>query len=183
MVRSGPNPVLPNEYLLSNNMYGIETFVIDPEETKKIEELLKLPQVDDDDFEDEDDESKTSEDFHHENELIKQYIEAEKDDEFKEMGHDFNELAKDLDEAQKDANFVKFTRFCQSYPNQILRYCRSEESEPLWVSDQKVPDVSKVPKCEFCGSKKIFELQLTCQLLHYIKELTMLDWGVLAIYT
>jgi len=181
--------VLPIENILTKNTFGIETIIIDPEETQKIEEAIKnAPKPGDfddvDEFEDdEDDESKTSEDYRHENELIKQYLEAEGNAEFKEMSTDFDNLVNDLDKAQKDEKFIRFTKFCASYPNQILRYCRSEASEPLWISDQKVPDVTKVTKCAICGSKKVFELQINCQLLHYIPELTMLDWGVIAVYT
>jgi len=188
LVRKGENPSIPIEHILTKNTFGIETIIIDVEESKKIEEAIKnAPKPGDfddiDEDEEDDDESKTSEDYRHENELLKQYLEAEKTEEGREMGKDFGDLVNDLDKAQRDEKFIRFTKFCASHPNQILRYCRSEESEPLWVSDQKVPDVTKVPKCSICGSKKIFELQINCQLLHYIPELTMCDWGVLAIYT
>ena len=99
------------------------------------------------------------------------------------MGGDFNDIVKDLDEAQKDKNFNRFVRICESYPNQVLRYCRNPKTEPLWISDTKVPDVSKIPKCTTCGGKRIFEFQINCQILHYVPELTLLDWGILAVYT
>jgi len=183
--RSGANPLIPTEHILTKLTYEVETVIVDPEETKKILEAIKNPVIEE--WEDEDDEdedkSKTSEDYRHENELIKQYLEEEKNEEFRAMGADFSDVVKDLDNAEKDENFKKFTKICASHPNQVLRYCRSEGSEPLWISDLKVPDVKSVPKCKRCGGKRVFEFQFNCQLLHYVPEITMLDWGVIAVYT
>jgi len=185
LVHKGENPAVPIENILTKNTWNIDTVIIDPEENKAIDEAIKLQLKtgDAEDDDDEDDESKTSEDFRHENELIKNYLEEEKNDEFKEMGADFANVVNDLEKAQKDENWIKFQKFTESHQSQILRYCRSEETQPLWVSDEKVPDISNIPACQICGSKRVFEFQINCQILYYIKELTMLDWGVLAVYT
>jgi len=185
LVRKGDNPVMPMEYILTKNTWNIDTVIVDPEENKQIEEAVKLlaQTGDADDESDEDGQSKTSEDYRHENELIKNYLEEEKNDDFKEMGADFISMANDLERAQKDDKWNRFIKFTESHQNQVLRYCRSEATEPLWISDLKVPDISNIPACKVCGSKRVFEFQINCQILYYVKELTLLDWGVIAVYT
>ncbi len=133
MVRKGENPVVPIENILTKNTWNIDTVTIDPEENKAIEEAvqLQLKTGDAEDDEDEDDESKTSEDFRHENELIKNYLEEEKNDEFKEMGADFANVVNDLEKAQKDENWIKFKKFTECYKSQVLRLYRNEETKSL----------------------------------------------------
>jgi len=174
------------DFVLMKNLYEIETSIMEPEETKKLLESLKDPQkanLDDEYLDTED--SKTSEDYRHENELLKKYLEEENED-FKDIDDDDDEGMDKLLAStgmKKDEAFEKFVKLCSPYPKQILRYCRHPQSEPLWITDAQIPDIKAIPKCELCGSKRIFEFQLNSQILNYAADLVMLDWGVLAFYT
>lgn len=85
--------------------------------------------------------------------------------------------------------------------DQVLRYDRG--GDPLWVSDRYTLKADKVPNCDLCNSRRIFEFQVNdCQsmtsrkyftnvgpftqimpqMLNSIKEAAF-DWGIINIYT
>ena len=61
--------------------------------------------------------------------------------------------------------FLKFRRRVSRYPSQCFRYAYG--GEPLW--DNFIADREKVPNCKGCGSKRVFEAQLTPQVLHCLR--------------
>jgi hypothetical protein len=67
--------------------------------------------------------------------------------------------------------------------DQILRYCFSKNSRPLFYSSKGLFDHQHIPKCERCGAERIFEFQINNTLLNYHDELKDLDWGVLCVYS
>ena len=49
---------------------------------------------------------------------------------------------------------------------------------------KNILDEKNVPKCEKCGEKRKFEMQIMPQLLHHLKQGKYdLDWGILVVYT
>eukprot|EP00938_MAST-03A_sp_MAST-3A-sp1_P007344 g7344.t1 len=61
--------------------------------------------------------------------------------------------------------FLKFRQRVSRYPSQCFRYAYG--GEPLW--DNFITDREKVPNCKGCGSKRVFEAQLTPQVLHCLR--------------
>lgn len=111
---------------------------------------------------------------------------------------------RDLDEMSgaklpvKDSQTIRFLTTIDSNPEQVIRYARWEDGQPLWVSSESVPGRKDVPSCERCGAKRDFEFQVMPQLLHYLRvdskavmptspdqpgRLGAMDWGTLAVYT
>ncbi|XP_049851181.1 programmed cell death protein 2-like isoform X2 [Schistocerca gregaria] len=96
-----------------------------------------------------------------------------------------------LDEKLTDPVLVEFQSIVSIEPKQVLRYTDSKKRGPIWVQTKGQIDPKSVPKCELCGSPRIFELQIMPQLVYYLKvekmvrqsHETELDWGTLVIYT
>ncbi|CAM0138581.1 hypothetical protein VKS41_007202 [Umbelopsis sp. WA50703] len=94
-------------------------------------------------------------------------------------------------EVDVDQAFLKFQLKVQLYPEQVLRYTRteygSEDAEPLWVSDKGKPDAADIPACSACGAERTFEFQILSTLLNYLGvshiATDSLDWGSLYVYT
>lgn len=84
---------------------------------------------------------------------------------------------------------------------QVIRYDRG--GQPLWISGKNVLADDKIPNCELCSSKRIFEFQVKItvsfmiifadrpftsssqimpQLLNSLK-CPALDWGIINVYT
>mgnify|MGYP000971889775 FL=1 len=184
--------------MLSESVYEIITENVTGEEQsrllKKWEEADKKPDfLDDDDLRSEDFEddssdefnSKNSEDYSHENQLLKQYLEKKNNPEESKQDVDdkeYDEIIAEMRKKREDKDFEKYRVLISTAPSQILRYCRGEGSLPLFISTQGQPNVNSVKKCEHCGEKRVFEMQITPQVLNAYKELIMLDWGVLLIY-
>eukprot|EP00298_Acanthocystis_sp_HF-20_P026604 c4399_g1_i1.p1 GENE.c4399_g1_i1~~c4399_g1_i1.p1 ORF type:complete len:371 (+),score=148.07 c4399_g1_i1:91-1113(+) len=115
--------------------------------------------------------------------------------EMKEMEkHQNTELTditgEDLDEIDKmqkvDKQFLKFQKRIKQHPDQVLRYSITrEDAAVLWISSQN--QINNVPPCEHCGKERVFEMQITPQLIHYLEqdELldTAIDFGTLVIFT
>ncbi|XP_055962342.1 uncharacterized protein LOC126687221 [Mercurialis annua] len=71
-------------------------------------------------------------------------------------------------------------------PGQVLRYCRNDSARPLWSTSSGRPSKQDIPKCNYCGSRMIFEFQILPQLLYYFgvkNESDSLDWANIIIYT
>ncbi|GAB5593480.1 hypothetical protein Unana1_08380 [Umbelopsis nana] len=99
----------------------------------------------------------------------------------------YENSAVDVDQA-----FLKFQLKVQLYPEQVIRYTRTEyrheDVEPLWVSDEGKPDPKMdVPPCSACGAERSFEFQIISTLLNYLGvshvATDSLDWGSLYVYT
>ncbi|OQR76323.1 programmed cell death protein 2-like [Tropilaelaps mercedesae] len=92
-------------------------------------------------------------------------------------GEDLKEI-ENISKGLNDKTFKRFKKIVDSYPEQILRYCKG--GEPLWVSNQDLP--KRVPHCELCKGPRVFEFQVMPHALNMLKN-DLLDWGTLAIYT
>ncbi|RNA31608.1 Programmed cell death 2 [Brachionus plicatilis] len=85
-----------------------------------------------------------------------------------------------------DKDFEKFKKISAQDPAQIIRYERG--GKPLWTSKYQKLKESDIPKCEHCGSRRIFEFQVTPQLLCYLnldesRQMDTVDWAGLYVYT
>jgi pre-rRNA-processing protein TSR4 len=176
--------ILPNdpELVFNKEEYIVDSSTLEVEETTKLyndyQQEKGRPIIGQEENDNNDD-SKSSEEFKHENELLKKYLNEGEND---EDGEGLDKLV--LEKAsQRDDNFEKYRKLTSIYQSQILRYCRSSQTEPLWICDKLVPDVKTVPKCSACGSKRIFEFQINSQILNLYQELALYDWGVIAVYT
>ncbi|KAJ1647713.1 hypothetical protein IWQ61_010065 [Dispira simplex] len=99
----------------------------------------------------------------------------------------------DLEDSESavDRAFLEFQHRVAWYPQQVLRYARTEydrtETQPLYVSDQDKPTVQDIATCVNCGTPRQFELQILPQLLNHlgVDHLTprALDWGSLFVYS
>ncbi|MBA0858858.1 hypothetical protein Goshw_001150 [Gossypium schwendimanii] len=71
-------------------------------------------------------------------------------------------------------------------PEQVLRYCRSAGSKPLWPILGGRPSKADIPICSYCGGHLCFEFQILPQLLYYFgvkNDAESLDWATIAVYT
>lgn len=79
--------------------------------------------------------------------------------------------------------FLRFQRRLARRPDQCFRYAYG--GSPLW--DNVRPDNLVVPKCRGCGLERLFEFQLTPQVLHLLRvESTSddpMDWGGVYVYS
>ncbi|RYH31489.1 hypothetical protein EON65_02525 [archaeon] len=83
-----------------------------------------------------------------------------------EEGEDDNEEERDIKTASETEEY--FQRRVQVSPNQVLRY--AYDGIPLWITSPSPLEnnVSAVPICELCGSKRVFECQLMPALLSHL---------------
>ena len=100
---------------------------------------------------------------------------------------EMKELEKIIED--KHANYAKISRHyklfeyvARAQPEQILRYAkpRSSKCEPLWMSERFEKEV---PPCPRCGGKRLFEVQVMPQIFDQLKELLLVDWNTIAVYT
>ena len=63
---------------------------------------------------------------------------------------------------QDKKTFLRFRRRISRCPSQCFRYAYG--GEPLW--DNFIADRENIPDCNGCGAKRVFEAQLTPQVLH-----------------
>ncbi|KAJ1963966.1 hypothetical protein IWQ62_003069 [Dispira parvispora] len=109
-----------------------------------------------------------------------------------EMSHEPNSH-EDLEDSEStvDKTFLEFQHRVAWYPQQVLRYARTEydrtETQPLYVSDQDKPTDQDISTCTNCGTARQFELQILPQLLNHLgvdhSIPGALDWGSLFIYS
>lgn len=96
-------------------------------------------------------------------------------------------LSKDLEsmpETEHDEDFELFKKRIQNQSKQVIRYDRG--GQPLWCTKQS--KIQDTPKCQNCGSNRVFEFQINPQLLNYLKLVedpnsNNVDWAGLYIYT
>jgi len=137
-----------------DSMSGYEDPTNDPE-MKKLDEIYKK-------FKQEKEENSNLED---QNE-----VERELDDMYNEMN-------------KKDTNFFIYREMVNQSHGEMLRYCRHNETEPLWFSDKKTWKNEDLPVCANCNGKLIFEFQMHSSLLNLFPELLDVNWGIIAVYT
>ncbi|XP_051118959.1 uncharacterized protein LOC127243126 [Andrographis paniculata] len=87
-------------------------------------------------------------------------------------------------------SWASFQERISRAPDQILRLnCRDSSSgpaKPLWPVSSGRPSRLDIPKCSYCDSTRVFELQVLPQLLYFFHvEDTedSLDWATIVIYT
>uniref|UniRef100_A0A5K3ELI7 MYND-type domain-containing protein n=1 Tax=Mesocestoides corti TaxID=53468 RepID=A0A5K3ELI7_MESCO len=66
-------------------------------------------------------------------------------------------------ETKEERTFFRFKEILKKEPDQVVRFNRG--GSPLWASPCPVDP----PPCSICGGKRIFEFQITPQLLSYLK--------------
>lgn len=93
-----------------------------------------------------------------------------------------------LKENDYDKDFERFKKISAHDSTQVLRYERG--GQPLWCTKYGKLKDTDIPKCEHCGAKRIFEFQITPQLLNYLNLdeskqsiVNSLDWAGLYVYT
>jgi pre-rRNA-processing protein TSR4 len=114
----------------------------------------------------------------------------------KELAEDLDDnnnsegLNDDLDalkENDYDKDFERFKKISAPEAEQVVRYERG--GEPLWCTKYNKLREAQVPGCAHCGAKRIFEFQVTPQLLNYLKldeskqSSGSIDWAGLYVYT
>ncbi|PFH32450.1 programmed cell death protein 2, c-terminal domain-containing protein [Besnoitia besnoiti] len=99
-------------------------------------------------------------------------------------------------EAAEDKVLLAFQRRLSRSPQQIIRY--SFGGKPLWIhrpANNTATGATEHPRCERCGAKRVFEMQLMPTLIHTVKQRchkmdhTLLkngvspNWGTVAVFT
>ncbi|OQR92846.1 programmed cell death protein 2 [Achlya hypogyna] len=106
------------------------------------------------------------------------------------------DLAQMLGTTAQDKAYVGFLTRVALAKDQVLRYCRWDEDEPvLWVHSGSKASSGDIPCCSVCREPRSFEFQIMPQLLYHLKIATDLDalqngastndldWGTLVVYT
>ena len=93
--------------------------------------------------------------------------------------------SKVLQQSKKaDSTFLRFVARTKDYQEQVLRYSFGAK-RPLWVNSENQL-IGEPPKCERCGGRRVFELQLMPQVLYFLKvdlnEETAMDWSSLIVF-
>lgn len=126
------------------------------------------------------------------NQMIDQYYDTIKDEKKKKEIEQSNIDESQINQIEVDKEFLNFQDRIRLEPEQVIRYTTNLNDQPLWISSEgKDP---KVPNCEYCGSERVFELQILPQLLFYLKpdrlqldidkkNFEPMEWGTLIIYT
>ena len=96
------------------------------------------------------------------------------------------EMAEEEEKKKKvDKVFLKFQARTKLYPDQILRYS-FDAKKPLWIHSEN-QFIGKPDLCKYCGSKRVFEMQILPQLLYYLnveeREEKAIDFGTIVVYS
>jgi len=98
-------------------------------------------------------------------------------------------------EDEDNRHLVKFMKRISRSPEQCLRYCFGG-TPLLMIKDDEI--AQKIPVCSYCGSKRVFEMQVLSALLYFLKHTqqnkssdrqsesnnqTKLDFGTVVVYT
>ena len=146
----------------------LENAMNSKQDAKRVEKLLKSVQVKDEAEED--------------------VGEGDEGDDAKMEKLEMKELEKIIED--KHANYGKISRHyklfeyvARSDPDQVLRYAKPRHPavEPLWMSEKGLP--AAIPPCPRCGGERLFECQVMPQTFDRIKELMLVDWNTIAVYT
>lgn len=93
-------------------------------------------------------------------------------------GNPFNKVGNSVDSKKEvesyekdipkhgDTSFFKFYKRISRLPSQVIRYCWN--GEPLFISDA-TEQLGSLPNCQYCGSRKVFEVQLLPALVEGLK--------------
>ncbi|CAK9879796.1 unnamed protein product [Sphagnum jensenii] len=107
----------------------------------------------------------------------------------RKAGEEFS--ASDLQEvqeaSQEQQHWVSFQARISRAPEQVLRYCRSQDAKPLWPLLEGQPKKSTdIQPCSHCGGPRNFELQVLPQLLYFLRvknEPSSLDWATITVFS
>ncbi|KAI3783206.1 hypothetical protein L2E82_13271 [Cichorium intybus] len=95
-------------------------------------------------------------------------------------------LLTDNEDEGEAKSWASFSKRIARAPDQVLRYSRHVNSEPLWPMLSGRPSKHEIPKCTSCGSNRAFEFQILPQLLYYMdvkNDSNSLDWATIVVYT
>ncbi|WCJ34691.1 Programmed cell death protein 2 [Euphorbia peplus] len=124
--------------------------------------------------------------------------ESEFDDEISDNGgHDsslvprnkVDDTMKLMDSFEGDGDKKCWTSFqscIAKAPDQVLRYCRSDNAKPIWPSTSGQLSTADIPSCSYCGGPMTYEFQVLPQLLYYFgvkNDVDSLDWATIVVYT
>ena len=91
----------------------------------------------------------------------------------------------DLEETDvfNDKIAEKFYNEIAAFPSQVIRFQR--KGNPLWACGKFEQNLSLIPNCESCGSKRTFEFQLLPTLVDYLKICgkTVVEFGNVFVFT
>jgi pre-rRNA-processing protein TSR4 len=107
----------------------------------------------------------------------------------RKAGEEFS--ASDLQEvqeaSQEQQHWVSFQARISRAPEQVLRYCRSQDAKPLWpLLDGQPKKSTDIQPCSHCGGPRNFELQVLPQLLYFLRvknEPSSLDWATITVFS
>lgn len=121
-------------------------------------------------------------DFKYDEKKIAEELESNNNDGGED--NDFDQIK----ENDYDKDFERFKKRSAYESTQVVRYDRG--GKPLWCTKYGKLKESQIPKCEHCGSQRIFEFQVTPQLLNFLnldvaKQIDgkSIDWAGLYVYT
>ncbi|EOY09834.1 Zinc finger (MYND type) family protein / programmed cell death 2 C-terminal domain-containing protein [Theobroma cacao] len=83
-------------------------------------------------------------------------------------------------------SWASFQERIAKAPEQVLRYCRSASSKPLWPLSGGRPSKADIARCSYYGGPLCFEFQILPQLVYFFgvkDEDHSLDWATIAVYT
>ncbi|XP_009766240.1 uncharacterized protein [Nicotiana sylvestris] len=83
-------------------------------------------------------------------------------------------------------SWASFQERISRTPEQVLRYYRDAGAKPLWPMSSGQPSKAEIPKCSYCGGRRVFEFQVLPQVLYYFgveNDVNSLDWATIAVYT
>ena len=103
---------------------------------------------------------------------------------------------KDIFESTMDKTFIKFSDRLAQNPEQVIRY--EYKGSPLLYSDSdevgkklsvpstKISTATEMPKCEACGSERVFEVQLVPGAIEVVEDSEAaledgMDWGTIIV--
>jgi len=125
----------------------------------------------------------SSEDDHHIHELLRKYKSCGENEIETFDGLDVNCQERYEKEDVKDKLFHKFWKKVRCFPTQIIRY--SWLGSPVLFAES--PENSLIPNCEYCGSERVYELQLMPALIPYLqlnkKDSEYVEFGTVLIYS
>ncbi|CAJ0943188.1 unnamed protein product, partial [Mesorhabditis belari] len=100
-----------------------------------------------------------------------------------EQGDIANNCEEYEEKADKDLDFIRFNRFVELNPGQVLRYLRG--GKPL-LTTIRAPALPDIIDCGHCGGPRTFEMQLMPHLLSLLGVDSVgqsIDWASVYIYT
>lgn len=86
-------------------------------------------------------------------------------------------------DGERDVDHIIYLNNLALDPDQIIRYCFSTKTVPLYCRDAPKFDLEKVPKCEHCGSRRAFEFQVNPNFSNLLLDPVQPPWGTIAVFS